>query len=77
MNKLHLCKTSENNYHGIIYTKHGRYLYIYLSREAESFHIIVCRYVDRARKSIPKKLITRTIPYECLPVVIGSELDRV
>ncbi len=77
MNKLHLCKTSENNYHGIICTKHGRYLYISLSREAEIFHIIDCHYIDRARKSIPKKLITRTIPYECLTGVISTELDRV
>ena len=77
MNKFHLCKTPENNLHGIICTKHGRYLYISLSREGKSFQITDCHYIDRSSYCVPKKLTTRLFPRKCLLEVIAGELDRI
>ena len=82
MKKLQLIlhKTKDGHYRSVIKTKHGRLIYLEISKSNNSLSVKNCYYLDRIRcgeyYSSPQKLITRDFNYDEILDVIGSELDR-
>ena len=82
MNKqqLMLHKTQRGTYRSVIKTKHGRLIYIEISKDNNSLSVKNCYYIDRIRSgeyyASPQKLVTRDFSYNEMLDVIASELDR-
>ena len=82
MNKqqLVLHKTQSGTYRSVIKTKHGRLIYIEISKDNNSLSVKNCYYIDRIRSgeyyASPQKLVTRDFSYNEMLDVIASELDR-
>ena len=82
MNKqqLILHKTQNGNYRSVIKTKHGRLIYLEMSKGNNSLSVTNCYYLDRIRGrayyASPQKLVTRDFRFNEILDVIASELDR-
>ena len=78
--QLILHRTENGNYRSVIKTKHGRLIYIEISKNNNSLSVNNCHYIDRIRSgeyyASPQKLITRNFNYNEILDVIASELDR-
>jgi len=82
--QLEHCHADSNTYRTIFKTKHGRIVFLALSREEDMFIIRDCFYIDRNRgrtgedrcSARPKKLKTVLLPTADLLTVIGNELDK-
>lgn len=78
--QLILHKAENGNYRSVIKTKHGRLIYLEMSKDSNSASIIECYYLDRVRSgeyyASPQKLVTRDFSYNEMLDVIASELDR-
>lgn len=78
--QLILHKTEDRNYRSVIKTKHGRLIYLEISKVNNSVFIENCYYLDRVRGgefySSPKKLTTREFNYDEILEVVATELDR-
>ena len=68
---------SEETFHTVLRTRHGRriYLALELNEERDAYIVRECEYVDRARFVTPNKRIIREIPEELLSQVLLAELD--
>lgn len=77
---LKLYKLNDNTFRTVIKTRHGRIIYLELSRKSHTMTINHCYYVDRVRGgeyyAAPKKLVTRNFDYDKLLHVAETELDR-
>ena len=77
---LILHKTQSGNYRSVIKTKHGRLIYLKISKDNNIVYIKNCYYLDRMRcgeyYASPQKLVTTNFSYDEILDVIASELDR-
>ena len=71
---------SNEDFRALFKTRHGRLIYLQLSVSGKRCNIIECYYIDRTKGgkyyAAPKKLVTRSFPYDRLLAVISTELDR-
>lgn len=77
---LQLYKRNNNAFRTVIKTRHGRIIYLELSRKSDTITINQCYYLDRIRGgeyyAVPKRLVTLSFNYADLLHVIATELDR-
>lgn len=78
--QLILYKTQSGTYRTAIKTKHGRLIYLEISKDNNYVSVKKCYYLDRVRCgeycSSPKKLLTRDFSFNEILGVIETELDR-
>lgn len=78
--QLILYKTQSRKYRSVIKTKHGRLIYLEMSKDSNSLSVKNCYYLDRIRGgeyySSPQKFKTRNFSFDEILDVIASELDR-
>lgn len=78
--QLILHKTESGNYRSVIKTKHGRLIYLEISKSNNTVSVIELIYIDRIRGgeyySSPQKFKTRNFSFNEMLDVIASELDR-
>lgn len=78
--QLILHKTESGNYRSVIKTKHGRLIYLEISKSNNTVSVIELIYIDRKRGgeyySSPQKFNTRNFSFNEILDVIASELDR-
>ena len=75
---LHLM--SSGTLRTVIKNRHGRLIYMELTRSEDRYKVIDCYYIDRIRNgkyyASPKKLKTRSLTNKNILSVIANELDR-
>lgn len=78
--QLILHKTESGNYRSVIKTKHGRLIYLEISKSNNTVSVIELIYIDRIRGgeyySSPLKFVTKKFSYTNILDVVASELDR-
>ena len=69
-----------DNYRTVIKTKHGRILYLELSKNADNFTVNECHYLDRVRNgkyyATPQKLTSSVFKENEILSVVAEQLDR-
>lgn len=67
---------TENGYHTVLKTNHGRLVYLALSANGNDYNVDECIYIDRSRPTSPKKQVSKKIPQEWLLDMLRAELDK-
>ena len=77
---LILHKTKDGNYRTVIKTKHGRYIYLEITKLDDMIFIKKCYYIDREKNgeyySSPKKLTSLAFNEREILSIVASQLDR-
>ena len=68
---LKLYSTKKGNLRAVVKTQHGRVIFLSVKNDI----IKDCYYIDRAKRYVPKKLVTRNLSGTSLEAVLETELD--